>query len=67
MSTAWQMVIVAALVLWAAAILLLRIRRLFGTPASGSCCGGCQGCPAKETDQAQGLVQLQPPPMIKSH
>ena len=58
MSVAWQMIIVTAIVLWAAVNLLFRIRRLIVSPASTSCSGGCHGCHSDRLDTQSPLVQL---------
>ena len=61
MSVAWQMIIVTAIVLWAAASLFFRIRRLVASPASTACSGGCQGCPSDRLDTQSPLLQLAVP------
>ena len=57
----WQIVVVAACVLWAFIVVGRRAFRLFQLPAQGSCgSGSCHGCPSGAgADVPQnGLVQL---------
>ena len=60
----WQLVAVVACVVWAAAVIALRVKRLFSeSPEKGCGSGGCSSCPSNtpgaESKPHDGFVSLQ--------
>jgi hypothetical protein len=58
----WQLVVVAACLIWAVAVLSSRCYRLVREPSSNGCgSGGCHDCPSNTETHSSGLIQLQIP------
>jgi hypothetical protein len=59
LSIDWQIVVVAACVLWAVAIVARRGYTLFQQPSASACgSGGCHGCPSGSSTSSGSLIQL---------